>query len=255
MTTNYVKNWILLTGLSRESGHWGGFVNQLQSAFPGSQIFPIDLPGTGRFYRHSSPKSINGLMTETRKFAMDQGYLEQPASILALSLGAMVAWEWLLNHPDDLANAVLIGASFGGLSPFYQRMYWKRYKDIAAFGLLKNIYDRELAILQLISNRSDHAQQITEKWKNIQTQRPVSNNTILRQLLAAANYKPGDSKPYQPVLLLNSKGDRLVSPLCSEAIHKKWNLDLVTHPWAGHDLPLDDGLWVVSQIKNWLDQK
>jgi hypothetical protein len=54
--------------------------------------------------------------------------------------------------------------------------------------------------------------------------------------------------------LLNSLGDRLVLPACSEAIQSKWHIALKTHPWAGHDLTLDDGTWVISEMRNWIEQ-
>ncbi|MFZ2405450.1 MAG: hypothetical protein WAW41_09965, partial [Methylobacter sp.] len=97
-------------------------------------------------------------------------------------------------------------------------------------------------------------EQIAHAWEKIQSERPISLNNSFRQIIAAASYRPGDTKPAQPVLLLNGLGDRLVSPACSEAIHKKWNLELRRHPWAGHDLTLDDGAWVALQLKDWLDR-
>ncbi|MBC8058528.1 MAG: alpha/beta hydrolase, partial [Rhizobiales bacterium] len=30
---------------------------------------------------------------------------------------------------------------------------------------------------------------------------------------------------------------------------------VATHPWAGHDLPLDDGEWVALQVSNWLQTR
>jgi hypothetical protein len=74
----------------------------------------------------------------------------------------------------------------------------------------------------------------------------------IRQILAAARFKPNLQSPKQPVLLLNSLGDRLVSPACSLAIHQQYGLPICTHPTAGHDLPNDDGQWVVRQLQNWL---
>jgi pimeloyl-ACP methyl ester carboxylesterase len=249
------QNWILLTGLSRESAHWGNFVPLLQSAFPDVQITLLDLPGAGVLYKEASPTSIKSITDAVRCFALDQGYLQQPATFLALSLGAMVAWEWMLNYPDEIAGAALIGASFRSVSPFYQRIRWQSYGKVAAFAQHKALYDREMAILQLISNRRDQYPHVIGDWLKIQSQRPVTMKNICRQILSAASYRPDPRKPGQPVLLLNSKGDRLVAPECSEAIAKQWNLELRTHPWAGHDLPLDDGAWVVSQLIDWLNPK
>jgi len=43
-----------------------------------------------------------------------------------------------------------------------------------------------------------------------------------------------------------------VAPTCSKTIHKKWNLEIRSHPWGGHDLTLDDPAWVALQLKNWV---
>ncbi|MNT87203.1 hypothetical protein D3C72_2275890 [compost metagenome] len=38
--------------------------------------------------------------------------------------------------------------------------------------------------------------------------------------------------------------DRLVDPVCSARIAQAWNAPLLTHYWAGHDLPHDDPQWL-----------
>jgi len=249
------QNWILLRGLARESAHWGAFVPLFQSAFPDARITLLDLPGTGCFHREASPGTIKGIADKMRRHASDKGLIQEPPTILALSLGAMVAWEWMRCYPADIGGAVLINTSFADLSPIYQRLRWQSYKNFAALAMARNIHERESQILQLVSNRRDQDCWIVQSWEKIQKERPISLFNSFRQIVAAASYRPGDLKPAQPVLLLNSQGDRLVSPLCSEAIQLKWNLELRRHPWAGHDLTLDDGAWVVMQLKEWLTQK
>jgi pimeloyl-ACP methyl ester carboxylesterase len=106
--------------------------------------------------------------------------------------------------------------------------------------------------VQLISNRRDHDHAIAQAWALIDQLRPINTGNRLRQILAAARYRPGHLKPQAPVLLLNSQADRLVAPECSAAIQSKWQLPLKRHPWAGHDLPLDDGDWVVTQLQEWV---
>jgi pimeloyl-ACP methyl ester carboxylesterase len=246
------QNWILLRGLARESAHWGDFVSLLQTAFPEAQITLLDLPGTGRFYQEISPNNIPEITAKVRQRAFDQGLLKQPVTILALSLGGMVAWEWMQKYPEDIDGATLINTSFANLSPFYHRLRWQSYRDFFAVLTTCDVYRKEYKIVQLVSNRRDQVQQIAKEWANIQSLRPISFNNKVRQLLAAARFRPGDKKPVQPVLLLNGQGDRLVSSACSEAIHKKWQLELRRHAWAGHDLPLDDGAWVVVQLKEWV---
>lgn len=246
------QNWVLLRGLARESGHWGAFIPTLKAAFPNARITLLDLPGTGCFHRETSPGTIAAITRQVRAQAAAQGTLQQPVTILALSLGAMVAWEWMRQYPEDIDGAILMNTSFADLSPFYQRLRWQSYKDFAALALQRDLQKREAAILRLTGNRRHKQHQTVLAWKKIQQQRPISLKNSFRQIIAAATYRPGHGKPKQPVLLLNGLGDRLVAPACSEAIHKKWNLELRRHPWAGHDLALDDGAWVIKQLRDWL---
>ncbi len=263
------ENWILLRGLARESAHWGAFVPLLQSTFPDVRITLLDLPGTGCFHRETSPTTIKAITDHVRRHALDHGLIEQPATILALSLGAMVAWEWMLSYPEEICGAALMNTSFADLSPFYQRLRWQSYRKFVALAMTRDVHSRESKILQLVSNRRYIARdgvyaasqsgtgaaqnmQITQAWKKIQNERPISHKNSFCQIIAAASYLPGDIKPKQPVLLLNGQGDRLVSPTCSEAICNKWNLELRSHLWAGHDLTLDDGAWVTLQLKEWV---
>jgi pimeloyl-ACP methyl ester carboxylesterase len=252
MNKNIGQNWILLRGLARESAHWEDFVPLLQTAFPNAQITLLDLPGTGCFHQQISPSNIKAITDQVRGLALTHGLLHQPVTLLALSLGAMVAWEWLRRYPEDGCCAILMNTSFANLSPFYQRLRWQSYTDFIPLMVARDLYSRELKILQLVSNRRDQDQEIALAWKTIQNLRPISLSNRCRQIIAAASYRPGDLKPAQPVLLLNGQGDRLVSPACSVAIHLKWQLELRSHPWAGHDLTLDAGAWVMLQLKDWL---
>jgi pimeloyl-ACP methyl ester carboxylesterase len=246
------QNWILLRGLAREAAHWGDFVSVLQAAFPDAQITLLDLPGMGCFHQQASPHSIKAITDYVRCYALDRGYMQRPATLLSLSLGAMVAWEWMKSYPDDICAAALMNTSFADVSPFYQRLRWQRYKDFAKLIMARDMRTREIGILQLVSNRRNQDEPISKTWTQIQNERPISLTNSFHQLKAAASYRPGYIKPKQPILLLNGQGDRLVSPACSEAIHKKWQLELRCHPWAGHDLTLDDGAWVASQLKKWI---
>jgi pimeloyl-ACP methyl ester carboxylesterase len=252
MPSGLGQNWLLLRGLARESAHWGDFIAQLQAAFPEAAITLLDLPGTGRFHKAVSPSSIKAITEAVRRQALDMGCLQQPVTILAISLGAMVAWEWMRYYPDDICGASLINTSFAGLSPFYHRLRWQSVGQFAGLVMKRCVRDRETAVLHLVSNRRDQDEQISHAWEKIQTQRPISLNNSFRQIIAAASYRPGDIKPGQPILLLNGKGDRLVAPVCSEEIAKKWHLALRCHPWGGHDLTLDDGAWVSSRLKEWV---
>jgi pimeloyl-ACP methyl ester carboxylesterase len=174
--------------------------------------------------------------------------------MIGLSLGGMVTWEWMLRHPEDICAAVLINTSLANLSPFYHRLRWQSYPNFFRLLLLPNRYQRELAILKWVANGRDQDQKIALEWESIQRQHPVRISNTLRQIIAAARYRPSDQRPKPPILLLNGRGDRLVAPVCSTAIQQKWQLKLESHSWAGHDLPLDDGAWVADRLVAWIEQ-
>jgi pimeloyl-ACP methyl ester carboxylesterase len=249
---NLGQNWLLLRGLAREPAHWGDFIGGLQAAFPSATINTLALPGTGEFYQQESPSNIGEISEFVRQQAFERGLLARPATVLALSLGAMVTWEWLHRYPNDCVAAALISTSFAGLSPFYQRLRWQSYGQILDLLHERDVYRQEFKILQLVNNNREHDAQVAKQWTAIHQQRPISPTTAYRQMLAASTYRPCANKPNAPVLLINSQGDRLVSPQCSAAIAKKWRLELRTHPWAGHDLTVDDGAWVAAQLQGWL---
>lgn len=251
MTNNIGSNWLLLRGLSREAAHWGDFPMLLQQSLSTARVHTLDLSGTGRFYQHTSPNRIEAITARLRQQALADGLLEQPLTLLTYSLGGMVAWEWMKTYPEDINGAVLLHTSFANLSPFYQRLRWQSYCPFFSLLLKSNPYQREAAIIKLVSNRPDSEGKITAAWENIQQQRPVSLPNTLRQIIAAANYRPNEQKPPQPVLLLNSQHDRLVASACSTAIQTRWQLELATHQWAGHDLSLDDPLWIMEKVKQW----
>ncbi len=253
MDNSLATHWLLLRGLSREIEHWGDFPALLQSDFPGSKVHALDLPGTGLLYQQASPKRIAAITDSVRQHAIEQNMLDQPLTLLAYSLGGMVAWDWLQRYPEDINGAVLLNTSFANLSPFYQRLRWQSYATFLGLLLQSNLHKREASILKLVSNRTDVGGLIASEWTKIQQQRPVSMKNSLHQMTAAATYKPNKQKTTQPVLLLSSQKDRLVSSACSLAIQKRWQVDLAIHPWAGHDICLDQPLWVVDRIKRWTE--
>lgn len=252
MDNKPAPHWLLLRGLARESAHWGDFVPLLQAAFPEVRITLLDLPGTGHHYQDPSPSQLQDITATVRDHAHANGYLQHPVTILAISLGAMVAWDWQQRYPTEISNAILINPSFASLSPFYLRLRWQCYPKFLALICQRDLLKRERAILQLVSRCRDHDDANSQAWAHIQQLRPVSLGNMLRQIIAAARYRPQDLPPQIPILLLSGLGDQLVSPRCADAIQQQWQLPIRRHPWAGHDLTLDDGAWVITQLKDWV---
>jgi predicted alpha/beta hydrolase family esterase len=51
-------------------------------------------------------------------------------------------------------------------------------------------------------------------------------------------------------MVLLSENDQLVDPMCSKSIAQKFNFDLRISQKAGHDMCVDDCLWMLDQIKS-----
>ncbi len=244
--------WLLLRGLTREAAHWGGFVAQLQQALPQARILTLDLPGNGRLNALRSPTDVAAMVAWCRAELAQRG-VAGPVHVLAMSLGAMVAAEWACRAPQELAGGVLINTSLRPFSPFYRRLRPRNYRRLLRLllgGAAPWMWER--AILEMTSNRPAERAEVLSAWTATRLQHPVGAANALRQLLAAARYRARPQAPAVPLLLLASEQDRLVDVRCSKALAQRWGSPLRLHPWAGHDLPLDDPAWVVAQLRDWL---
>ena len=245
-----MNSWILLRGLLRETRHWGDFPARLQAALPGDRVVAIDLPGNGEHYRLRSPLRVAEMVQFCRAQLALHGE-PGPFSLLALSLGGMVACDWARSHPAEIHRCVLINTSMRPFSPFYRRLRPRNYPPLLLHGLRADTgHEFEQLLLRLTSSRADPA--VLPHWLAWRTQYPVSRANALRQLLAAARFSAPRHKLPQPLLVLAGSADRLVDHRCSLALARHWHSTLALHPWAGHDLPLDDGEWVIEQICHWL---
>lgn len=235
--------WLLLRGLARQSRHWGQFPEQLAAAVPDDRILTLDLPGTGARCYEPSPDTIPAIRECVQAHLRE---LPGPTILVGLSLGGMVALDWACHKPEGIAGVVAINSS-SGWSPFWRRLQPGRWGTVLKLLAGSGIDQREAAVLSLTSNLKP-LPEVLEQWCNLQRAFPVTRETALRQIRAAARYRPPAQAPDMPALLLASQADRLVSRRCSEKLAKLWGCGLSEHPWAGHDLPLDDPQWVVSRL-------
>lgn len=247
-----------MRGLSRARGHWGAFADDFRARFPGTVVELPDLPGTGERRAVRAPLSIAGALASVRSEIFAGIFAgistEHPVWLVGLSMGSMVAYEWMRRYPAEVAGAVLINTSMGGLS-----RPWRRLRPSAAVTLLRvaAVTDprmREQRLFDLTSTRPDLAGVTVSAWAELARQQPVRRINVARQLLAAARYRARPFPTASPtLLLLTSRGDRLVDPGCSRALARAVpGATLHEHPTAGHDLPLDDPAWVLDTIAGWL---
>lgn len=254
---NQVPTWVLLRGLTRESGHWGNFPGLLAEALtsrqPGARVMTLDLPGNGALYRQPSPSRVPALLEACRDELLRRGCYG-PVHLLAMSLGGMVACEWALRYPQEVAGTVLINTSLRPHSPLLKRMRPLSYWRLLASGLVSlGVRWREARVLAATSRLADDERRaVLDAWVALQRRHPVAWRNGLRQLLAALRYRAGRGRPHVPMLLLCSQADRLVDWRCSQALSRAWGAPLRLHTQAGHDLVLDDAPWVAQAIGDWL---
>lgn len=243
--------WLLLRGLTRESRHWEAFPQMLCAAFSGIDVVAPDLPGNGTRCAETSPDLVGGMVDVWRAGLTREGR-RPPYFVVAMSLGAMVAWEWAHRFPGEIRGMVLINTSLRPFSPFHQRLRLANCGRL--LGLIADWHapvGSERRILSMTSQQHADDPALLERWAEWRRQYPVSHANALRQLRAAAAYRAPPWAPVVPTLLLAGAGDLLVDSRCSADIARACGLPLRVHPGAGHDLPLDDPAWVVEQIAAW----
>lgn len=240
-------HFVLLRGLWREARHWSEFIDHLQRRFPGALISTPDIPGNGLRNCETSPKTIAG-MTDALRRQIDKG---QPLRLIALSMGGMIAIDWMTRYPSEIEAAVLINTSVRPISPFYRRLRWMVYPNILRM-MFRSGIQRERDILYLTSNCHQDDSKLLARWQQWQQQNPVSALSIRNQCLAAMKFFI-TSKPQQSILIVTSRMDCLVDYRCGRKLAQNWQADYIEHESAGHDLPLDEPEWLIQIIWRWFD--
>jgi pimeloyl-ACP methyl ester carboxylesterase len=245
-----MATWILLRGLTRESRHWGDFVEQFQQALPGHQVVTLDLPGNGTLNHQPSPCCVID-MVEACRTELAQKSINPPFHLLALSLGGMVAVAWAQAYAHEVSAQVLINSSMRPFNPFYQRLRPANYSKLLMLILgCASPEQWERAVLNMTSRKRDES--VLIHWVTLRQSNPVSTRNAMRQLVAAARFRASTAKPGVPTLILASDHDQLVSVECSKAMARRWGSVMCVNPTAGHDIPLDDGAWVAQKVHEWI---
>lgn len=251
---NQPVTWVLLRGLTRETGHWGDFpallLQSVRAEQADARLQVLDLPGNGELFRQTSPSRVADMVSACRAILAQRG-IGGPVYLLAMSLGAMVACEWAERHPGEVDGVVLINASLRPHSSLLGRLRPLDYWRLLALAMLPPRV-REAGVLRFTSRMVEQPDHVLAAWLGLQRAHPVAVRNSLRQLLAAMRYRTGGVKPAAHMLLLCSQGDSLVDWHCSRALSRAWGVPMRLHTRAGHDLPLDDPQWVSRAVVDWL---
>jgi len=239
---------VLIRGLLREARHWGRFPELLQKQFPDALILSPDIPGNGTLNHLTSPNTINAMTDAVRS----QIPLHTPLQLIGISMGGMIAIDWMNRYPAEVNSAVLINTSLSNTNSFYQRLRWQNYHKIIQV-ICSSKCKREKVILTLTSNTHASDLKLLTEWQRWQQERPVSGTSTINQLLASASFS-AYSIPDHPILIISSFADRLVDYRCSLKLQQKWQKKYLQHNTAGHDLPLDEPGWLITIMSQWLNE-
>jgi pimeloyl-ACP methyl ester carboxylesterase len=241
-------NLLLLRGLTREARHWGDFPKQIESQLPGVKVHCIDLPGVGTENSLESPNSIRAIRNDVRKRWLSQS-AQGKWSVLALSMGGMVAIDWLKEFPSDFQTAILINTSARNLSRWHQRLSLTAALTVGALILKTNPMRRENTVLKIISEKHKNDQNLVQQFGTIAQDRPLARKTVLRQLFAASKFSAPKFDAKVPLYFLASRKDKIVNWRCVRELAQHYSAPFYIHEEAGHDLVLDDPNWVIEKMK------
>lgn len=172
----------------------------------------------------------------------------EPWSLIGLSLGGMLSLQlcWLL--PQRIRQAVIINAS-SRLSEPGARFRLGAAQRFVQVLLEQDPERRERRLLELTSALPPREKLgYAARAARIAGEAPVRRAAVVSQLLAAARFWPPPAGLQPRLLFLASRNDALVSAVCSRELARLYAADYGEHPSAGHDLPLDDPLWVSEHI-------
>ncbi|MBY5946277.1 alpha/beta hydrolase [Photobacterium rosenbergii] len=225
----------------------------LEQAFPERKIIALNIAGNGSRHKEVSPTSISAMVDDLKlqiSSFLSSSSIESPTDftesvdIIAISMGGMIALEWMRKYPKDVHSAILINSSLSNYSPFYKRLKWQQYNNILKFFFISKD-QRESLIFDMTTRQSPVG--LIDSWIEWSKANPVSTSNTLRQLYAASRFRL-ESSPLTTTLLIGSQNDALVDISCSKTLAKHWHIPMMVHPEAGHDLPSDDPSWLLDKV-------
>lgn len=241
--------WVLLRGLAREARHWHDFPTVLAAAVgvgSGAVECP-DLPGMGTREACRAPASLEHTAADVAR-RTGAG----PVALVGISLGGMVALEWARLDPANVSLVVAITPSDRQTAAPWRRLRPRAVALGARIAVARSPRRREELAMELISARpdGDRQRQLTAVRAAWTAQRKPRSTVVVRQLWASARWRAAEVPV--PVLVLGAAGDEMVHPDCSPRLARRLGAELAMHPWAGHEVTIDDPDWVADRIARWL---
>ena len=294
MVSKLPRDWLLLRGLGRESGHWEPFEKARTQAsllrtrmrdgssgtraltagmvpvFPtqifedalprGSRVHTLDNPGVGSASEEVVPLTLRATTAQLlRKWSARREAAgipkDAPWAVLGNSMGGMLALD--IASQDAAARSGLVAAVVVNSSGAKGTSTWRRLTPRAAFTMLRCLF---------VPSRVRETVMLKMTVRD-----PRRAAELLPRWVALAKANPLSLRTFfsqlfavarwtaptsvaVPVLVVSGLGDELCHPECSVALARSLQAPLRMHPTAGHDLPAEDPAWLAGTVREWLDQ-
>lgn len=245
-------HWLLLRGLVREQRHWHEFRDLFAARMTGASVHCVDVAGAGTEHVVLPRPSVSWMARDVARRLPALGGPHRPEErwgVVGLSLGGMLALELCRMFPLQIDAAVIINGS-SCLTRSSARIRPAAAIQLLRAASLADPFRREQIVLALTSalpeaERTIYARRAAEFARDA----PPSRWAAVAQLLAASQFRPPSRNLVRARLaFLCSRHDGLVSPRCTRDLAAWFGGSCEEHAWAGHDLALDDPVWLCEHI-------
>ncbi len=242
---------VMLRGLARSMRHWLGYEAEVARHF---RVITLDLRGIGQSTRPSTVSTTIYDMADDVVAVLDHLAIPK-AHVLGVSLGGMITLAAGLKHADRCASLIVVNSSIAG--EFTMRLTPNAIRGILMSAVRPGAKTQRVMIDNLLGADADEAKRaaITQRYFEIEKNEGVYVKTAVKQLLAAARFRPQKQLKTMtvPTLVVYGTDDAFVSNVNSTKIARHIpNAKLLPLAKAGHEASLDQGEALTAAVLSWV---
>jgi pimeloyl-ACP methyl ester carboxylesterase len=213
---------------------------------PNLQVHQLEIPGNGSRFCEISPLSPETIIEDFRSQLFREN-AQFPIRLVGISLGGMLALKWTELYPNEIESSFIINSSLRSISPFFLRLLPSSWKYLFKAMVTLHRQRREQYILQMTVNKKEIILQHLQGFTNIANRQPLRFGNFVRQMILATEIRI--HQPLStPLIFVCAQSDRMVHHSCSQRLQEFFGGELHMHPFAGHDLPLEEPEWLAKII-------
>jgi pimeloyl-[acyl-carrier protein] methyl ester esterase len=230
---------LLIHGWGMNAGVWTDVAQHLHHLYPERLIRSVDLPGYGHSAAYGQDQPSGAYTSETLARSLEYLLEDKKTTIIAWSLGGLVAIELLANNRKLIAKLVLVSST----PRFVQAEDWQHAVEAQIFEEFSQnlVNDHQATLRRFLAIQAMGSRTALEDIKTLQAQLFLRGEPDDKALESGLNMLLKEDKRQQlktitdvPVYLIAGKKDTLAKYQGQEAMSKQDNISLVTIDSAGH---------------------